>query len=147
MSGARRVRTMSCTEVMYQAYYPYLYQRSSGTAAPPTRAPHHHFAPFTHQYDRVSQTIVIYLSILRYRHRRVCPGNTLFDNFYRCIQHCRYLVVIIANILSNFPMPGSRQFWAQGQALYIYYSLFTFFTKYFAYTNQNIWILHNFLIV
>ncbi|XP_060840686.1 protein vestigial [Rhopalosiphum padi] len=44
---------MSCTEVMYQAYYPYLYQRSSGTAAPPTRAPHHHFTPFTHQYDRL----------------------------------------------------------------------------------------------
>ncbi|XP_050538469.1 protein vestigial-like isoform X2 [Daktulosphaira vitifoliae] len=44
---------MSCTEVMYQAYYPYLYQRSSGTAAPPSRAPHHHFAPFTHQYDRL----------------------------------------------------------------------------------------------
>nr|CAI5843043.1 unnamed protein product [Callosobruchus analis] len=48
---------MSCSEVMYQAYYPYLYQRAG--AAPPVSA--HHVprtGPFTspfgaaHQYDR-----------------------------------------------------------------------------------------------
>lgn len=51
---------MSCSEVMYQAYYPYLYQRPGG--APPVSAhPVPRTGPFTspfataaHQYDRVS---------------------------------------------------------------------------------------------
>lgn len=49
---------MSCSEVMYQAYYPYLYQRAG--AAPPVSAhPVPRAGPFTspfgaaHQYDRV----------------------------------------------------------------------------------------------
>lgn len=52
-------RNMSCSEVMYQAYYPYLYQRAGG--APPVSAhPVPRAGPFTspfgaaHQYDRVS---------------------------------------------------------------------------------------------
>lgn len=50
---------MSCSEVMYQAYYPYLYQRAG--AAPPVSAhPVPRTGPFSspfgaaHQYDRVS---------------------------------------------------------------------------------------------
>lgn len=51
---------MSCSEVMYQAYYPYLYQRPG--AAPPVSAhPVPRTGPFSspfasaaHQYDRVS---------------------------------------------------------------------------------------------
>lgn len=50
---------MSCSEVMYQAYYPYLYQRAG--AAPPVSAhPVPRTGPFsspftaTHQYERVS---------------------------------------------------------------------------------------------
>lgn len=49
---------MSCSEVMYQAYYPYLYQRAGG--APPVSAhPVPRAGPFSspfgaaHQYDRV----------------------------------------------------------------------------------------------
>lgn len=38
--------TMSCPDVVYQAYYPYLYQRSAPSASA--------FPPFSHQYDRVS---------------------------------------------------------------------------------------------
>lgn len=42
---------MSCPEVMYQAYYPYLYQRAStGAAVPRPTFP----SPFTHQYDRLN---------------------------------------------------------------------------------------------
>lgn len=51
---------MSCSEVMYQAYYPYLYQRAG--AAPPVSAhPVPRAGPFSspfgaaHQYDRVNQ--------------------------------------------------------------------------------------------
>ncbi|KAL0266473.1 UNVERIFIED_CONTAM: hypothetical protein PYX00_008994 [Menopon gallinae] len=43
--------TMSCPEVMYQAYYPYLYQRAStGAGVPRPTFP----SPFTHQYDRLN---------------------------------------------------------------------------------------------
>ncbi|XP_021936844.1 protein vestigial-like [Zootermopsis nevadensis] len=42
--------TMSCPEVVYQAYYPYLYQRPSTSA--PTVARTTPFPPFSHQYDR-----------------------------------------------------------------------------------------------
>lgn len=49
--------TMSCPEVMYQAYYPYLYQRAStGAAVPRPTFP----SPFTHQYDRVSHIFFLY---------------------------------------------------------------------------------------
>ncbi|XKL62358.1 hypothetical protein PGB90_002191 [Kerria lacca] len=44
---------MSCPEVMYQAYYPYLYQRPSTSASSPANGHRTaHFSPFTHQYDR-----------------------------------------------------------------------------------------------
>lgn len=53
---------MSCSEVMYQAYYPYLYQRAG--AAPPVSAhPVPRAGPFpspfgaAHQYDRVGTYI------------------------------------------------------------------------------------------
>lgn len=59
---------MSCSEVMYQAYYPYLYQRAG--AAPPVSAhPVPRTGPFSspfgaaHQYDRVN-TVFIYLQYL-----------------------------------------------------------------------------------
>lgn len=46
--------TMSCPEVVYQAYYPYLYQRPSTAhsahSSPVSRAAP--FPPFSHQYDR-----------------------------------------------------------------------------------------------
>ncbi|XP_034238764.1 protein vestigial isoform X2 [Thrips palmi] len=42
--------TMSCPEVVYQAYYPYLYQRPSAAAHSSARAAA--FPPFSHQYDR-----------------------------------------------------------------------------------------------
>lgn len=59
---------MSCSEVMYQAYYPYLYQRAG--AAPPVSAhPVPRTGPFSspftaaHQYDRV-RTKIFFSSIL-----------------------------------------------------------------------------------
>lgn len=60
--------TMSCPEVMYQAYYPYLYQRAStGAGVPRPTFP----SPFTHQYDRVSNVyksnsliLTVYISSL-----------------------------------------------------------------------------------
>ncbi|KAG8278427.1 hypothetical protein J6590_019053 [Homalodisca vitripennis] len=42
------VLAMSCPEVVYQAYYPYLYQRASTSAGPPRTSS---FPPY---YDRVS---------------------------------------------------------------------------------------------
>ncbi|XP_023710712.1 protein vestigial isoform X2 [Cryptotermes secundus] len=42
--------TMSCPEVVYQAYYPYLYQRPSTSASAVARTTP--FPPFSHQYDR-----------------------------------------------------------------------------------------------
>lgn len=42
------VFAMSCPEVVYQAYYPYLYQRASTSAGPPRTSS---FPPY---YDRVS---------------------------------------------------------------------------------------------
>ncbi|XP_069686435.1 protein vestigial isoform X2 [Periplaneta americana] len=42
--------TMSCPEVVYQAYYPYLYQRPSTSATSVARTTP--FPPFSHQYDR-----------------------------------------------------------------------------------------------
>ncbi|XP_066991778.1 protein vestigial isoform X2 [Anabrus simplex] len=42
--------TMSCPEVVYQAYYPYLYQRPSTSASTVARTPP--FPPFSHQYER-----------------------------------------------------------------------------------------------
>lgn len=63
-----RYQSMSCPEVMYQTYYPYLYQRAS-TSAPSTANLHRaaHFSPFSHQYDRVStqHLYVVYLQFLR----------------------------------------------------------------------------------
>lgn len=60
---------MSCSEVMYQAYYPYLYQRAG--AAPPVSAhPVPRTGPFSspftaaHQYDRV-RIIIIGLDVHR----------------------------------------------------------------------------------
>lgn len=40
---------MSCPEVVYQAYYPYLYQRASTSAVPPRTTS---YPPY---YDRVSK--------------------------------------------------------------------------------------------
>lgn len=63
---------MSCSEVMYQAYYPYLYQRAG--AAPPVSAhPVPRTGPFSspftaaHQYDRVGGICFhfLYLPILQ----------------------------------------------------------------------------------
>ncbi|XP_075232969.1 transcription factor vestigial isoform X2 [Lycorma delicatula] len=41
---------MSCSEVVYQAYYPYLYQRPSTSSTAQSRASH--FPAFSHNYDR-----------------------------------------------------------------------------------------------
>lgn len=53
-------QSMSCPEVMYQAYYPYLYQRASTSASSPANVHRAaHFSPFSHQYDRVSWKLKI----------------------------------------------------------------------------------------
>lgn len=61
---------MSCSEVMYQAYYPYLYQRAGG--APPVSAhPVPRAGPFSspfgaaHQYDRVGETNYLYVKVAK----------------------------------------------------------------------------------
>lgn len=64
---------MSCSEVMYQAYYPYLYQRPG--AAPPVSAhPVPRTGPFSspfasaaHQYDRVSTFLVYSIMHLKFK--------------------------------------------------------------------------------
>jgi len=129
---------MSCTEVMYQAYYPYLYQRSSGTAAPPTRAPHHHFAPFT-QYDRVSQNSCLIKLSLNYIHPYDCRVTA---GLYLRTPSIPYLgvVVFVEIIPPNVPMPGLRKFWAGGQTFHTNAQLLilTFFNKYFAFHPINL---------
>ena len=71
---------MSCPEVMYQAYYPYLYQRaSSGAGVPRPTFP----SPFTHQYERVS---FIYLFIINFFSdtKRLRTVMTFHHHHYYC---------------------------------------------------------------
>lgn len=89
---------MSCSEVMYQAYYPYLYQRAG--AAPPVSAhPVPRTGPFSspftaaHQYDRVSSFLMSTLFYL--------PHQKIYISFMTLFRHKFWALDFINEKLTN----------------------------------------------